>query len=215
MNGRDRSPLETALELFNRKERFWLLSEAVGVSFVLHQKFLSKLAKTINLTIPRDPWWAFDYHLDWLCAVLLAPNYDLNGWRQENQNRCITGTHEDCDLIIAFDNTIILLEAKMYGSWSKKQLRSKLGRLKRLPSLKSAQKEEVKLYFILASPGKWEQVTPQEWSAWSPPWAIGEKQEPHWIPLSKPEGQRLMVSLCDQNGKPKKDGPWWGIFTTK
>ena len=139
MNTRSRSPLETALEQFNRKERFWLLSDAVGIGFKLHEKFRATLEETISVPIPSDPWWGFDYHLDWLCAVLLAPNYDLNGYKQENLNRCITGTQEDCDLIIAFDNTIILLEAKMFGSWNKKQLCSKLGRLKRL----SSQKEQL------------------------------------------------------------------------
>jgi len=75
VNTRSRSPLETALEQFNRKERFWLLSDAVGIGFKLHEEFRSTLEKTISVRIPRDPWWAFDYHLDWLCAVLLTPNY--------------------------------------------------------------------------------------------------------------------------------------------
>lgn len=211
MTARSPSPLEAALEQFNRKERFWLLRDAVGIGFDLHREFLLKIEKEINLTIPSNPWWAFDYHLDWLCAVLSASNYNLNGYRQENKSGCITGTQEDCDLIIAFDNTIILLEAKLYGNWSKQQLRSKLGRLKRLPPLK----ESVKVWFVLVSPEKWERITAQEWLEWSPNWAVGKNKEPHWIKLPKPDGQRLMVSLCDQDGVKGREGHWWGIFSTR
>ena len=135
------SPLVKALDRLNRKERFWLLSDAVGRevpdnvkrAIVLNPKFIEKLQNTLRtgdnptLTI-EDAWWAFDYHLDWLFVVLaFAPEYQLDYHPHnyikgtQNGDEYIKGTQEDCDLIIAFNSTIILVEAKVAGSWSNPQ----------------------------------------------------------------------------------------------
>jgi hypothetical protein len=152
------SLLVQALDRFNRKERYCLLSEAlgrppelenaireIGDPFIpLSTTFRAKLQKEFNLTseIPERSWWAFDYHLDWLFAVLwLAPNYE----RAEelivpppdeikanvNDDGRFTFNNEDCDFIVAFDSTIILIEAKI-EPWANDQFKRKARRLRKI-----------------------------------------------------------------------------------
>lgn len=107
------SPMVNALSRFNRKERFWLLSDAIGVPFLsLSPLFLDKLQQELNISIPADAWWAFDYHIDWLHAALyFSPNFDLlsEPAPKPNAEKWIQGTQEDVDLIIAFEKTIIFI----------------------------------------------------------------------------------------------------------
>lgn len=222
------SPLVKALERFNRKERFWLLSDAVGREVPdnvtqridLNQRFTDKLEKELrtrnsNLTIPEGAWWAFDYHLDWLFAVLeFAPEkYKLNFRPRPNDgadpgDKYIRGTQEDCDLIIAFDSTIILVEAKVGESWSNAQLTRKMGRLKRLKS-----PENTKIYFVLASRDRPKHIKRDGW----PDWAFKNKadQEPFWIPLELRESSKswLKVTRCDndKNWTSNADGEFWRL----
>ena len=62
------SDLLELLESFNRKERFFLVSQAVG-RFQLSDDFRRELGEEINLKIPRGAFTAMDYHLDWLTAA--------------------------------------------------------------------------------------------------------------------------------------------------
>lgn len=210
------SSLVKALDRLNRKERFWLLSDAVGREIpdnvrrqiVLSPGFIVKLQNELrtgdhpNLTIPEDAWWAFDYHLDWLFAVLaFAPKYQLDFDPRPNPvadfgDKYIRGTQEDCDLIIAFDSTIILLEAKVGESWSNRQLTSKMRRLKRLEW-----PEDLKRYFVLASPRPQGRVNFDKW----PDWAFKRKEnlEPYWIKLELPDESKnwLKVTRDDKEGK--------------
>ena len=59
------------LESFNRKERFFLISQAVG-EFQLNDDFRRELGKAINVDVPHDAFTAMDYHLEWLTAALYA-----------------------------------------------------------------------------------------------------------------------------------------------
>lgn len=62
------------LDCFNRKERFWLLREAIGPGFSnLSEEFRKKLFNALPTGVPDIPanaWWAFDYHLDWIAVAL-------------------------------------------------------------------------------------------------------------------------------------------------
>ena len=66
--------LQQALEQFNRKERYWLLREALGggSSQKLSSNFLGKLASALGIGTIDDSnaWWAMDYHIDWLVGAL-------------------------------------------------------------------------------------------------------------------------------------------------
>jgi hypothetical protein len=212
-----------ALERLNRKERFWLLTDAVGQEVPdnvtqridLNHTFIEKLERELpNIKIPKNAWWAFDYHLDWLLAVLkFAPEYQLTcGPPRQNEvadfgDKYIRGTQEDCDLIIAFDSTIVLIEAKVGESWSNEQLRSKMQRLNRLNS------ETPKIYFVLASPKRQKGIKTDGWPVWV--FANREKREPFWIELNLAESTKdwLKVTRCDndKDWTSNADGEFWRL----
>lgn len=146
------------LSAFNRKERFWLLRNAIGESFeTLGEGFRERLSDVLGFRIPSNAWWAMDYHFDWLVAGIYcyAKQIDLQKKINDNPFKAelmqlahenvdleekhasfyrfrkplLTATQEDIDLIVAFDETIILIEAKADSDWSKEQYVSKLTRM--------------------------------------------------------------------------------------
>jgi hypothetical protein len=74
--------LVECLKLFNRKERYWLIRNALGQNsgdLPLSDSFRQKLGKEIGTEIPVEAWWALDYHIDWLFGALVldcAPDID-------------------------------------------------------------------------------------------------------------------------------------------
>ena len=144
------SALTDLLEKFNRKERFWLLRDLIGSPFLLiSPEFRRKLEHEINRPIPEQMWWAFDYHIDWLVAVLrtFPAQPELNKWH-DNEASEIKGNQQDFDLIIAFDEEIILVEAKT-GYFSKSELKSKLSRLNGIVTTDGRTKAGVRISFVL------------------------------------------------------------------
>lgn len=123
------------LRSFNRKERYWVIRNALGVAgqpIPLSPQFRETLQKTINRPIPEDAWWGMDYHINWLFATafLLNDADRRNGINKTSEGKyLIKGNQEDVDLIVAFEKNIILLEAKFNKNWSKKQMESKANRL--------------------------------------------------------------------------------------
>ncbi|MET7243680.1 hypothetical protein ABZT49_09950 [Methylobacterium sp. EM32] len=205
------SQLVQALKRFNRKERFWLLSDAVGKPFAsLSPAFLSKVGTELGIELPANPWWAFDYHFDWLHAVLtLGPEYNLSALPKPlvNEPKIATGNQEDIDLLIAFDQTIILIEAKLSASWTNDQMKSKARRMSALPV------QHVQPYFILTSPSKPKNLN----LSGLPPWAVkshGGMGQPCFMELSRGGDQEraLMVSRCDERGVKNALGGHWNIF---
>jgi hypothetical protein len=72
-------------------------------------------------------------------------------------SRLIKGNLEDIDLVIASGRDLILIEAKAFGSWDNKQLRSKLERLDLLHDdyeqiADRAERDRVRMHFLLMSP---------------------------------------------------------------
>ena len=63
-----------ALKKFNRKERYWVVRNALGpTSNQLGEGFRADLQRTIGIEIPEDAWWSIDYHIDWLVGALIDP----------------------------------------------------------------------------------------------------------------------------------------------
>ena len=57
------------LESFNRKERFFLVGNALGnPDFQLSTDFQTKLNTAFGIQPPNSAFVAMDYHLDWLHA---------------------------------------------------------------------------------------------------------------------------------------------------
>jgi len=204
------SELVLALSRFNRKERFWLLSEAIGEPFSeLSGDFLRKIQNVIGLDIPNKPWWAFDYHFDWLYAVLYCgPAYRLDQITKpiDNSNGYVRGTQEDIDLIIAFDKTIIMIEAKLTTSWNNQQMKSKILRMKSLPC------HDVNIHLILASPKPSTKLKFEDW----PDWALSHKNtpgQPNHIILKYGDAnaKSLSVHRCNIDDVIEASGGFWTI----
>lgn len=137
------STLVECLKLFNRKERYWLLRNALGEQneeIPLSFSFRERLGEAIGDEIPPKAWWALDYHIDWLFAALVLDGSPEDAATKPTKNpetsiehrtqrRLIRGTQEDFDFVIAFDRTIILIEAKGVTSWGNRQISSKNRRL--------------------------------------------------------------------------------------
>lgn len=204
------SQLVNALSRFNRKERYWLLLDAVGTPFLdLDAKFLDKLRNVLNIEIPERPWWAFDYHFDWLHAVLsFGPDYNFPdpSTPQPNPGKEIRGNQEDIDLIVAFDTTIILIEAKLTTAWTNSQMKSKIERIVKLP------RDHINLHLVLSSPRSTKKLELDGW----PNWALSHQNEvpaPHHIVLNHGDAsaKSLSVSRCDSEGNITKSGTHWVI----
>ncbi len=158
------SNLAQTLAQFNRKERYWLLRNALGQQTdadavpsapLLSETFRSRLGRRLNCDIPPTAWWAMDYHLDWLYAATVL----LQGDKQtpySNESRGIQANQEDIDFIIAFDKTLILIEAKGYTPWSNEQLSSKKARLELIFKAIGADFKPMigidKVFYVLISP---------------------------------------------------------------
>ena len=127
------------LKRFNRKERFFLITQALTCQ--LSDDFRLALGGTVDLQIPHDAFMAMDYHLDWLTAALYAHEHGKADLIYENpQQQIIKGNQEDIDLLVAFPEGekyhIVLVEAKGATGWTNKQMQSKADRLTRFLVLK-------------------------------------------------------------------------------
>jgi hypothetical protein len=118
--------LAEALQRFNRKERHWLVRDALGsASALLDKSFTDRIQTAVRLRDPDfeiDPeaWWAIDFHIDWLVAALHMLQHGLESAvaPQPNNPAVVTGSQQDIDLVIASGPTLVLVEAKGVGLWS-------------------------------------------------------------------------------------------------
>ena len=190
------------LEKFNRKERYWLLRNALGDKdknpFTLSDEFRKELKCELGLkiSIPKRAFVAMDYHFDWLTMALLLGKrpYMENGLisRSEVTNsineevaKKINKNTEDIDLLVAFEDDnngkthLILIEAKADSSWDNKQLNSKAERLRIFD--KAEIREYCKPHFVLMSPKQSSRLD-VEWPDWM---EISKDKNPHWLQLKK------------------------------
>ena len=130
------------LESFNRKERLFLIKQALG-GFQLADEFRKALGNAIcpdteesESFIPEDALVAMDYHLDWIAAALTLNKNAGVSKAFDNAPELVTGTQEDIDLLVAFQkdgiNHLVFVEAKGVTSWSNCQMRGKAQRLKNI-----------------------------------------------------------------------------------
>lgn len=205
--------LAQCLEVFNRKERYWLIRNCCGngtdLSLPLSDAIIEKLTKKFTELLNADlknAWWAMDYHIDWLIAALTR----YNGQNEEkktiqNINYKIFGTQEDFDFIICTENTLIFIEAKLSSVWDRKQLDSKIKRLNGMKELFKSTKQ----YFVLLSPGFQNIESTKDY-------VTNEltSMRTGYICLETPpqttDGSRfLKVIRCDENRTADKDGAFW------
>jgi hypothetical protein len=204
------------LRSFDRKERAWLVRNAVGsMSPLLAPSFLDLLSERLGLSspLPADSWWGMDYHLDWLAAALNA--FWLTGfqnvmtlWPQENNSGLLTHTIEDIDFIVADTNRVILIEAKAFGDWDRGQLKRKLDRLQKLTD--SGIKCDwqchyrIQIFFVLMS------ITPppEDTTGW-PLWTL-RNGSPVWIEMKTSHKDSVLKTVkCNERGEESGEGTYW------
>ena len=136
------------LARFNRKERYWLLRDALGDGAVrLSGKFLDKFPKERRPSV--NAWWAMDYHLDWIVASIWSAGLERQALGKAEKvifAAAIKGTQEDVDLLIVEGDRVWLCEAKFSGALSTSQIDRKVERVKELRHL--AKLAELPLDFI-------------------------------------------------------------------
>ena len=198
------------LDRFNRKERYFLVKQTLG-GFALGCEFRKKLECEIGISICHDAFTAMDYHLDWLAAALCQYECDSdNGVFDNPDQRVVTGTQRDVDLLVAFENEsachIVLIEAKAEGKWDNNQMDSKAERLKQIFGCDGKLHDAVKPHFCLMSPCRPQNLNTNEW----PKWMRKDDEELHWIPLSFPH-KRLRPVRCNKNRNNSAKGRFFRI----
>lgn len=201
------SDLIRHLTSFNRKERFFLLREALGKdTFSLDEDFRTALGAKLDITIPGEAFVAMDYHLDWLQMAVyltrtgdkrtLIPREEVLVQGQEDFN----ANQMDVDLLIAFDEGtkahVVMVEAKMDTSWSNAQMGPKVARLDQVfPD--PTEFDVIQPHFVLASRSK---PTKLEGSS-VPPW-MKPRGKFTWMRLHPPEGVKITRSRA--SGRPSE-----------
>ncbi len=165
------------LESFNRKERYFLLVQALGLQteeggagFKLEASFRKLLKERLScgktrIDIPSNAYVAMDYHLNWIAAALALARGEENV-----RNELFEQSQEDIDFLIAFQESdgpyhLVFLEAKGFSSnpselstkaqlfshFTKGQLESKVNRLNNILKAHADKRPRVIPHFCLMS----------------------------------------------------------------
>jgi len=179
------------LHSFNRKERFWLIGEALGNrDFILGSDFQNRLAGLIGdadfsvldaLRAGNIPdkkakrklyFCSMDYHLDWIFASLYLANVSRGKACEchpaDDDNWSLKGTIEDVDFIVVVPSRqnpsrvhLIMIEAKGDTSWKSSQLKSKVERMNKV--FRRPETSFVVPHYILVSPLHDGELRPSNW----------------------------------------------------
>ena len=196
------SDLIEILESFNRKERYFLIAQALGKpKFELAPDFRKELGAAICVDIPEDPakvFVAMDYHLNWIHASLVLARHSTTITRMQHlKNGAIEKNQEDVDLLVAFHSgdkfRLVLVEAKAfdaegYASWSNSQMESKVNRLRLIFDDKGDKYKDVVPHYCLTSHNKPRRLNLSSWPEWMKP----NEGCPLWLKLCLPP-ERLVV----------------------
>ena len=201
------------LEQFNRKERFFLIGQALGNErFQLSKDFRERLGSKLGIKIPCDAFAWMDYHLDWVAASVTAFHRGSVDDPLPNPNEIVTGTQQDIDFLIAFREKeeevhhLVFLEAKGYDSWSNDQMESKAERLEKIFGQHGTNHPRVKPYFCLMSRSRPQKLKAECWPSW-----MGQAGTPHWLKLWGPSDRRRVTRYDHDKGKPSKEGKFFKI----
>ena len=219
------------LERFNRKERNLLVRDILGKPKErphLDSSFIQRINRVLELEIPNEAWWATDYHINWLagaiavyfrgnpphrpfCNLQVKSDYD-DPTRSPKGRQLVEGNQEDIDLVIATcQNDLILIEAKAYGPFTERQVKSKLARLSLLhefyKKLDPQGLNPIRFHFALQGP-----INPEGLKVSWPSWLCKPGMVP-WIELKLAAPETILeVTRCDQKGKGSAKGESWKVF---
>jgi len=199
------------LKMLNRKERFFLIGEALGNrDFKLDSGFRGRLGRTLGLTVPDDTFVAMDYHLNWLYAALMLTYRPQEGGCYPDPDVYVEENQEDVDLLVAWDLPephVIMIEAKGATYFTHKQMESKLRRLVKIFGQEARTWDSVTPHLCLVSPRESKGLRVDK----APGWARnGDKY--YWMRLESWCGQRLAaVTRCDDDGNVSRIGGHWKL----
>jgi hypothetical protein len=211
------------LKRFNRKERFYLVGQALGnPDFALSDEFRDQVSTKVGVTVPKSDYFvAMDYHLNWIFAAAYLSSTDAPDAHPPIDNpvvdqirrlRIIQGNQEDIDLIVAFTQGeqahLFLIEAKGVTSFSNKVLGSKARRLKAIFGEDGRHFSHIQPHFVMVSPLESTDIKPDNW----PSWMRGDQIA--WLKLNVPDNL-LRVTRCDENGKVTAVGDHWRVMPEK
>lgn len=203
--------LISVLESFNRKERFFLVAQALGnPKFELSPGFRWELGKTVGVPIPRPPekvFVAMDYHLNWVHASLvLASNGKDTSVTFPYEEKLVKNNQEDIDLLVAFEDSddnchLIFVEAKAYGDkgfthFKENQMKPKLKRLSKILENHRGKSPQVVPHLCLISGYKQRNLKTFALS----PEAAGSGTPTAWLELKTPGEEKLVVKLPNRDG---------------
>lgn len=228
---KERLSLVRCLEAFNRTERYWLIRNALGdpkQALNLSNDFRERLETLLDLPIPENAWWGIDYHIDSLFSALVLDcvgtehterlaNPESTSLLGTAGRRLIRGTQEDFDFVLAFDRTILLIEAKGVTNWGKAQRASKSQRLREwaaaaneVASFSPTVPKPISFYMILASPNPPpDDAKELHW----PDFVKLDGELPYFLELdfsSAPDEFRVPIR-CDENGRVSAAGRHWKL----
>lgn len=218
--------IASTLRRFNRKERYWVIRNAFGAKVEhLCPEFWKRLQKGLQGRIdhlhPEAAWWAVDYHFDWILGALHVhtglPALDPYAPKKNTclldnvETLLVKGQQEDIDLVVASGSDVVLIEAKGFGSYSDKEMRSKLSRLKCLCDEReivnpdARQDRQIRLHFVLLSRSRPQNLDKN--LPW-PLWAVDAESKPFWFELEVELKKFLTIGRCDEKGRSDKEGLW-------
>lgn len=197
------------LKSFNRKERFFLVGQALGnKEFRISEDFRKIISDKIGLEIPPDAFAAMDYHLDWIYASLYCAEKGTTEFIADNPLG-LNSNQEDVDFIIAFNKNgvshIVLIEAKAESGWTNKQLGSKADKLKSIFGFNRCLWENIKVYFLITSPRK-----PVNLRIDALPEYLQSSMDDIWFNLDIPDNL-IKITRCDEVGKASITGNKWKV----
>ena len=209
------SELIGLLERFNRKERYFLIGQALGnAGFCLSEDFRGRLGGKIGVSVPPKAFTAMDYHLDCVAASLVChvkgddpDDYPIF----PNEDGRVVGNQQDTDLLIAFVDEekyhLVFLEAKGYESWNHVQLLRKASRLERIFGNDGKKYPEVTPHFCMMSPREPSipRMVTDRWPDW-----MTDKGTPLWVKLCLPD-DRIRVTRCNRYGASSSQGTYFRI----
>lgn len=200
------------LQAFDSHERGILFQWAAGEPFAVSDALRGAISQTLGIEVPRRPFVAMDYTIDWLHAALTCFR-DQRAWDEPQANPAVripgkseavqpvSGSQEDVDLLLAWeDNTprLVLIEAKGYTGWSNKQMASKAARLAAVCN--EEVRASVDVHFVLAGP----KASAGLDTSVLPPWMKLEERV-HFLEIDEP-GPRWGVRRSDPEDKTDSDG---------
>lgn len=200
------------LKHFNRKERFFLIGQALGnKDFRISEEFRKTISEKIKIEIPYDDFAAMDYHLDWIYASLYCAERGTTEFISDNTVG-LNSNQEDIDFIVAFkkDNiyNIVLIEAKAESGWTNKQFGSKINKLRLIFGFNNCIWNNVKPYFLITSPRKPVNLRIDELPAY-----LQRSMDDIWFKLNVPD-HLIKITRCDANGNASIRGNKWKVEKT-